>query len=195
MLHCKSCSCLYLVSTKTKANCVTLSQGPGLWRILSICKKLQEVHHIFLIPLLLPWLCLYCLFSSSVNPPAAHGNFTHPQSPEVCPCSHTLANDFHAHQNGLLTLSSSKSDVGLSHQTPQGTGKFAARSFLLNGKGMLFLPKAQWCPNSGDTLLCLTPPNTFKYQQYWMTDQRLVNVHCCQTLGKLISWFLKTFKQ
>lgn len=110
-------------------------------------------------------LFIFIFREATLNPAPAHANWIPSLKPKGWPFSRTLSNDLHAHENGLLTLSSSKSDVGLSHQTPQGTGKLAARSFLLNGKGMLFLPKADLCPNSGDTLLCLTPPNTklFKY--------------------------------
>lgn len=110
-------------------------------------------------------LFVFIFIKVTLNPPPAMAILRHPYSPEVCLFSHTLSNDFHAHQNGLLTLPSGKPDVGLSHQTPQGTRKFAARSFLLNGREMLFLPKVEMCPNSGDTLLCLTLPDTklFKY--------------------------------
>lgn len=85
ILHCKSCWCLYLASTKTiKANCVKLSQGPGLCRtgVLVSFHKQKNKGNAPLILNSVPYtltlleLFIFIFSEATLNPPPAHRNFT-----------------------------------------------------------------------------------------------------------------------
>lgn len=56
----------------------------------------------------------------------------------IIPTENTLSYDFHAHQYCLFMFSPSKAYVGFAHETPQSSGKFTPRSFLLYRTKMTF---------------------------------------------------------
>lgn len=44
----------------------------------------------------------------------------------------TLSDDLHTHQDGILLVSAGVTDVGFSHEAPQGPGQLAAVTSLLD---------------------------------------------------------------
>lgn len=94
ILHCKSCWCLYLASTRTiKANCVKLSQGPGLCRtgvLVSFHKQKNKGNAPLILnsapyTLTLLELFIFIFSEATLNPPPAHRNFTPSLKPRSLP--------------------------------------------------------------------------------------------------------------